>query len=70
MKDSDFVRSYIEATPISIDQTIRVESVMDIISIVKGKYSDDDKSLMMLSEIKTEILRAVDPKYVHDGDRS
>ena len=70
MKDSDFVRIYIEATPILIDQTIRVESVMDIISVVTSKYSPDMKSSAIVDEIRKEIHMAVDPKHIDRGEQS
>lgn len=64
MKDSDFVRIYIEATPIVADQTIRVESVMDLIQVTRSKFTADANTQKMLRYLENEILLAVDPEYV------
>lgn len=64
MKDSDFVRIYIEATPIVADQTIRVESVIDLIQATRSKFTADANTQKMLRYLENEILLAVDPEYV------
>ena len=64
MKDSDFVRIYIEATPIVADQTIRVESVMYLIQVTRSKFTADANTQKMLRYLENEILLAVDPEYV------
>ncbi len=63
-KNSDFVRIYIEATPLVADQLIRVESVIDLIQDTRMKFTADANTQKMLRYLENEILLAVDPEYV------
>lgn len=63
-KNSEFVRVYFEATPYVADQTIRVESVMDLIQDTRMKFTADANTQKMLRYLENEILLAVDPEYV------
>lgn len=69
-KNSDFVRVYIEASPIDAGSTIRVQSILDIFSMMNAKYHKDSQQQYLLLELKQEILKAIDPNYIHRGDRS
>lgn len=69
-KNSEFVRIYIEASPLDADSMIRVESVIDILNIVNSKYSPDMKTSAIVYEIIKEIYMAVDPKYTSVGEQS
>ena len=62
-KNSEFVRVYFEATPYVADQTIRVESVIDMINETMSKFRPDDILWKSLRELECQIISAVDPEF-------